>query len=264
MQKVALVTGASSGIGEATARRLSADGMAVVLVARRREALERLAASLPGPSAIAAHDVTGDTAPKDCIAAAIDRFGRLDCLVNNAGIGSPKPLHKTSDEEFDLFLNVHLRATFRFCREALGVMKEGASIVNIASTVARIGGLHSSAYSAAKAGIVGLSLHMAAEYGPRSIRTNVVSPGIVETDMVIEAWESEHFRRLNFEQTPLPYTCKPEHVADTIAFLCSDAAAYVNGQDIAVDGGWSTTKYLSREALNAKRVPKASPNDTPA
>jgi meso-butanediol dehydrogenase/(S,S)-butanediol dehydrogenase/diacetyl reductase len=256
IQKVALITGASSGIGAATASVLSSRGFALVLVARRAEALEAVAASLPGPSVVVAMDVTRMEAPGASIKAAMARFGRLDCLVNNAGIGSPKPLHKTSDEEFDLFIDVHLRATFRFCREALTVMTAGGSIVNLASTVASIGGLHCSAYSAAKAGVIGLTLHMAAEYGPRSIRSNVVSPGITQTDMVMAAWNSEHFRRLNFEQTPLPRVCKPEDVANTIAFLCSDDSAMMNGQVLAVDGGWSTTKYLSREALTAKRTPE--------
>ncbi|HVW67489.1 MAG TPA: SDR family oxidoreductase, partial [Steroidobacteraceae bacterium] len=164
----------------------------------------------------------------------------------------PKPVHETSDEELDLFLNVHLRATFRYCRAALGVFKGDAAIVNIASTFALIGGMRGGAYSAAKAGVVGLTLHMAAQYGAQGVRSNVVAPGVLRTAMTEYAWDSERFKRMNFDMTPAPRPGTTEDVAGLVALLCSPAGAFINGQVIAVDGGWSSTKYLSDAVANAK------------
>ena len=184
----------------------------------------------------------------------MDRFGRLDILVNNAGKGRPFPVHETTDDVLDDFLDVLLRAPFRFCREALTVMGSGSAIVSVASTFAIVGGLRGGAYSAAKAGIVGLTKHMAAQYGAQGIRSNVVAPGVTETPMTAYNWETDFFRRMNFEMTPMNRTCTAEDVANAIVFLLSDEAGFINGQVLAVDGGWTTTKYLSQEALTAQRV----------
>lgn len=253
---VALVTGASGDLGRAIAVSLASQGVAIVGNGRRSDGLARLQASLPAdaPCAVIAQDVTADSAPDDAVALALERFGRLDYLVNNAGIGKPKPVHETVDTELDLFLNVHLRATFRFCRAALGAFRGDAAIVNIASTFAVIGGMRGGAYSAAKAGVVGLTLHMAAQYGAQGIRSNVVAPGVMHTAMTDHVWNNERFRRMNFEMTPAARPGTVADVAQLVAFLCSPAGGFINGQVIAVDGGWSASKYLSEEALGARRV----------
>ena len=255
-RSVALITGAGSGIGLATAVRLAEDGIAIVGTARSSASLDALKAALPDhhPLAVIAQDVTEADAPQRAVALAMERFGRLDFMVNNAGIGKPSPVHETDDALLDLFLGVHLRAPFRFCREALGVMGKGAAIVNIASSFALIGGLRGGAYSAAKSGIIGLTKHMAAQYGPLGIRSNVVAPGVIPTAMTEYAWESERFRRMNFEMTPMDRNGTPEDIANAIAFLLSSEAGFINGQVLAVDGGWTTTKYLSDDALGAVRV----------
>jgi len=255
-KKVAIVTGAGTGIGLATARLLAARGVAIVAVGRRAEPLNQLAAELKPKTEVLTVplDVTAKDASTTVVSSTIQRFGRLDYLVNNAGMGKPSPLHETTDEMLDLFLDVHLRAPFRFCREAIGVMKSGASIVNIASTFAILGGLRGGAYSAAKAGVVGLTKHMAAQYGAQGIRSNVVAPGVTETPMTAYNWENERFKRMNFEMTPMDRTCTAEDVGEAIVFLLSDAAGFINGQVLAVDGGWTTTKFLSEEALTAERV----------
>lgn len=255
VRKVAIVTGSGSGIGLATAAVLARRDVAVVAVGRRQEPLDALLEEF-GPERIAplSLDITGAEAPGRAVAAALDRFGRLDYLVNNAGKGRPFPVHETTDDVLDNFLDVLLRAPFRFCREALTVMGSGSAVVNVASSFAILGGLRGGAYSAAKAGIVGLTKHMAAQYGAQGIRSNVVAPGVTETPMTAYNWETDFFRRMNFEMTPMNRTCTAEDVANAIAFLLSDEAGFINGQVLAVDGGWTTTKYLSEEALTAQRV----------
>ena len=163
--KVALITGAGSGMGEATARQLvKEEGCAVVITGRREEPLRALEAELGKDVVeVVALDITADEAPKRLVQAAMDRFGRLDYLVNNAGIGKPTPVHETTDAIFDEFINILLRAPFRLCREALEVMGDGGSIVNVASTFAIVGGMRGGPYSAAKGGIDAMSRHMAAQ-----------------------------------------------------------------------------------------------------
>jgi NAD(P)-dependent dehydrogenase (short-subunit alcohol dehydrogenase family) len=255
---VAIVTGASGDFGFGIAKRLASNGIAILGCGRSVPGLERLKATLSKVSAVETiqQDVRESGAPEAAVALALDRFGRLDYLINNAGVGKPKPVHETSDEELDLFLDVHLKATFRYCRAALGAFRGSAAIVNVASTFAVIGGMRGGAYSASKAGVVGLTLHMAAQYGSQGVRSNVVAPGVIRTAMTEYAWASERFKRMNFEMTPAARPGTVEDVAELVGFLCSDAGSFINGQVIAVDGGWSSTKYLSEEALNAERVPQ--------
>jgi NAD(P)-dependent dehydrogenase (short-subunit alcohol dehydrogenase family) len=255
--KVALVTGAGSGMGEATTRQLvREEGCAVVVTGRREEPLRALEDELGKDMIeVVVADVTADDAPTRCVQAAIKRFGRLDYLVNNAGMGKPTPVHETTDEIYDAFLNVLLRAPFRFCREALEVMGDGASIVNVSSTFAVIGGMRGGPYSAAKGGLVALSKHMAAQYGPRGIRTNVVAPGVIETPMVEYAWSTlPRFARMNFDMTPLNRTGTSEDAAEAICFLLSDRARFITGQVLVLDGGWSSTKFLAEKVVNAVAV----------
>ena len=257
-QPVALITGASSGIGLATARTFLENGVHVVGVARDPAKLDNAAEGLTGlPARFApvALDVTADDSPARAVAQAIDTFGRLDHLVNNAGIGSPAPVHETDDDTLDQFLNIMLRAPFRLAREALTVFGDTATIVNVSSTYAILGGLRGGAYSAAKAGLNGLTLHMAAQYGAAGIRSNAVAPGVIPTPMTEHRLEVEAFRRMNHDMTPAARWGRVEDVAQAIWFLSSPASGWINGQVLAVDGGWTATKYLSEEALTAPREP---------
>lgn len=255
--QVAIITGAGSGIGLATAKQLYDAGMAIVGVGRDPGKLEALAQAIDDPERLATLpvDIAADEAPQAIVQLALERFGRIDFLINNAGLGSPKPLHETDDASLDQFLGVMLRAPFRLARDAIVHMQPGSGIVNVTSTFAVVGGRRGGAYSAAKGGLTSLTLHMACEYGAQGIRSNCVAPGVTVTDMVRGRLDDEGFRRMNTEMTPAPRLGTVEDVASTIAFLCSAGAAHINGQTIVVDGGWSTTKYLSPEAMNAQWVP---------
>jgi meso-butanediol dehydrogenase / (S,S)-butanediol dehydrogenase / diacetyl reductase len=249
--KVAIITGAGSGIGFETAKMLHSAGMAVVAVGRSADKLAALEGAINDPAGLVtvSVDITADDAPRKIVHTALDRFGRIDFLINNAGLGSPKPLDETDDAMLDEFLDVMLRAPFRLCREAIPHMQAGSGVVNVTSTYAMIGGRRGGAYSAAKGGLKSLTEHMACEYGPRGIRSNCVAPGVTMTEMVRSRFEDESFKRVNVETTPYPRISEVEDVASVIAFLCSPGGEMINGQSITVDGGWTKTKYLSPSAL---------------
>lgn len=251
--QVAIITGAGSGIGLETARTLHASGMGIVGVGRDPGKLGALEHAIADPARVAtiSVDVAADEAPGAIVQLALERFGRIDFLINNAGLGSPKPLDETDDAMLDMFLGVMLRAPFRLCREAIPHMGPGSGVVNVTSTFAMIGGKRGGAYSAAKGGLRSLTEHMACEYGPRGIRSNCVAPGVTMTDMVRHRFADETFKRVNVETTPYPRLAEAEDVARTIAFLCSPGGEMINGQTIVVDGGWARTKYLSPRALTS-------------
>ncbi|WP_428310553.1 SDR family NAD(P)-dependent oxidoreductase [Hydrocarboniphaga sp.] len=251
--QVAIVTGASSGIGFGTAVKLAGMGIAVVGVGRDAGKLAELEKAIARPELIAAVavDVTDDDAPRRIVEAAMSRFGRIDFLVNNAGAGSPKPLHETDDAMLDGFLNLMLRAPFRLAREVIPLMKPGSAIINVTSTFAVIGGRRGGAYSAAKGGLNALTGHIACQYGALGIRSNNVAPGVTVTPMVQGRLDDPTFKRINVEMTPHTRLGEVEDIASTIAFLCSPGGSFINGQTIVVDGGWSSTKYLSQHALTS-------------
>jgi NAD(P)-dependent dehydrogenase (short-subunit alcohol dehydrogenase family) len=254
--KVAIITGAGSGIGLACTRALAAQGCAVLGVGRdaAKLALVHEAVGDAGRSAVLAQDVVAEDGPRRIVEKAMERWGRIDFLVNNAGMGSPKPLLETDDAQLDAILDLMLKAPFRLAREALPYMASGSAIISISSTYALVGGLRGGAYSAAKAGLWGMTSHIAAQYGPRGVRANVVAPGVIRTPMTEARFEDESFVRMNREMTPHVRLGEVGDVASTVAFLCSDGGSFINGQTIAVDGGWSTTKYLSDRALKARWI----------
>ena len=254
--QVAIITGAGSGIGLATAVKLHAMGMAVLGIGRDPAKLADMEAQLGGGDRIAslAIDITENTAPDAIATAAVERWGRIDFLINNAGVGRPKPVHETTDEDFDAIMGLMLRAPFRLSRACLPHMPQGSAIINITSTFALLGGLRGGAYSAAKAGLTGLTQHMACQYGAEGIRANCVAPGVTPTPMTEGRYEDEMFQKMNNHMTPHYRLATVDDVAGTIAFLCSPAGEFINGQTIAVDGGWTSTKYLSDFARTSKWV----------
>jgi NAD(P)-dependent dehydrogenase (short-subunit alcohol dehydrogenase family) len=247
-RRVALVTGAAQGIGQAIALRFLRDGVAVVATDVKGAGLADTARQSNSPDLIHTleQDVSGAEAPRQAVQAAIDRFGRLDYLVNNAGIGDASPLHQTDDAKLDRYLDINLRSVMRFSREAIAVMESGAAIVHIASIFGILGNPGSAPYSATKAALIGLAKQMAADYGPRGIRVNAVAPGIIDSPLTRDRLEkSARFRQLLVQATPFPRIGTPEDIAKAVRFLCSDEAAFVNGHTLVVDGGWSVTNYIA-------------------
>jgi len=256
--RVAIVTGASSGIGFGCAVKLAEAGMAVLGTGRDAARLAELEKAIGDPQRITtlAVDLTAHDAPAKIVALAVSRWSRIDFLINNAGVGSPKPLHETDDETLDYFLGLMLRAPFRLARDVLPHMKPGSAIINITSTFAIVGGLRGGAYSAAKGGMTALTRHIACQYGAQGIRCNAVAPGMTRTPMTDHRMRDEKFRRMNQEMTPHQRLGEVADIASTVAFLCSPGGSFINGQTIVVDGGWSSTKYLSEFALTAEWNPR--------
>lgn len=254
--QVAIVTGASSGIGLGCAMKLAEMGMAVLGTGRDRDRLAELESAVNDPDRVAtlAVDLTDDDAPRRIVSTAIERWGHIDFLINNAGVGSPKPLHETDDETLDYFLGLMLRAPFRLARDVLPHMAPGSAIINVTSTFAVVGGLRGGAYSAAKGGLTALTTHIACQYGASGIRCNAVAPGVTVTPMVEKRLEDERFRKINTEMTPHQRLGRVDDIASTVAFLCSPGGSFINGQTIVVDGGWSSTKYLSEFALESRWI----------
>ncbi|KIU14390.1 SDR family NAD(P)-dependent oxidoreductase [Mycolicibacterium llatzerense] len=254
--QIAIVTGASSGIGFGCATTLAAAEMAVLGTGRDEGRLANLQRINPERIATLAVNLTDDDAPSRIVEAALSRWGRVDFLVNNAGVGSPKPLHETDDEALDYALGLMLRAPFRLAREVIPHLAPGSAIINVTSTFAVVGGLRGGAYSAAKGGLTALTTHIACQYGAQGIRCNAVAPGVTVTPMVAHRLEDERFRKINVEMTPHQRLGRVDDIAGTVAFLCSEAGSFINGQTIVVDGGWSSTKYLSDHALDSEWVPR--------
>jgi NAD(P)-dependent dehydrogenase (short-subunit alcohol dehydrogenase family) len=253
--KVAIVTGAAGGIGEAIVHRLGEKGVKVLGTGRTASKLEALKDKLGDgiEFAYVAADVTEEDAPKQIVDAAISKFGRLDIVVNNAGSFNFGPVHETTDAMLDEVLAISMRAPFRLCREAVAHVGKGGSFLFIGSTWGIYGTPGGGAYSVVKAGQIGLTQTMAAEYGRKGIRTNYIAPSVVRTEMTEAYWETDYFQRVNQELTPIDRDCVTDDIGHMAAFLCSDEAGFVNGQTIAVDGGISTTRYLAPEAAFAER-----------
>ena len=245
LTRVAIVTGAAGGIGRATVTRLLAARYAVLAVDRDAKGLELLFGTQDGVTSVA-QDITFPSAASAIIALALQRYGRVDALINNAGIGAAKSVDKTTDEELDTFLDVNLKGAFRLSREVLNVLPAGGCIVNVSSTFGLIGFPDSSSYAVTKSALLGLTRQMAVDFGPRGIRVNAVAPGLISSPLTRERISTDHlYRDLLVRGTPFPRIGETTDIANAINFLCSEDAAFINGHILTVDGGWSATRYLA-------------------
>jgi len=239
--KIAVITGGSTGIGLATAHRFIEDGAQVVITARNKEALDAAVAQL-GDGATGIHgDVANLEDLERLFAQVQEQFGRVDVLFANAGIAPFVPFEAVTEEHFDSLFNINVRGLFFTVQKALPLLPEGASVILNASVVAQSGLPNTSIYSATKAAVRSLGRTLAAELSPRGIRVNVVSPGLIETPLVgklgLSKEELEAFGAQIVQQTPLGRPGKPQEIAATAAFLASDEASYFTGADLVADGG---------------------------
>jgi 3-oxoacyl-[acyl-carrier protein] reductase len=238
--RVAVVTGGSRGIGAATAGLLAEDGAAVVVSGRDAERLERAVKDLEGGGA-SVMGVVADAARREDAERLVDtakqRFGRLDVLVNNAGITHDGLLVRMKDEDWDRVMDVNLRGAFFMMRAATKVMmrQKAGRIINIASTAGAMGNAGQVNYSAAKAGLIGLTKAAARELAHWSILVNAVAPGLIETDMT--AVVPAPARQALLSQVPLGRIGSAREVAEVVRFLAGDGATYVTGQVFHVNGG---------------------------
>jgi meso-butanediol dehydrogenase / (S,S)-butanediol dehydrogenase / diacetyl reductase len=248
--KVAVVTGASSGIGRAVAELFLAEGAKVVAVGRSRDKLDTLAKELDAGTDLALHpaDLSDDGQAKAVIDAAKDTFGGLDVLVNNAGVGysyqevrpaSMNTLAETPVEDWDHVMGINLGSVVNCSRHAIPAMLErgGGSIVNVASILGLVGNPDAHAYTTAKGAIINLTRSLSTAYAKQNIRANTVAPGYIETPMVaayVDYLNSEEYR---YQWNPTGRTGKPMEIANGVLFLASDEASYCNGSVLTIDGG---------------------------
>ena len=239
--KIALVTGGSRGIGRAIALRLAEEGAKVAInYAGNQTAAEEVKAIIEqhgGTAMIVQTDVSDSAAAAEMVARVHEELGGLDILVNNAGITRDTLLLRMKDEDFDAVINTNLKGIYACTKAAAKFMTKQRSgrIVNLSSVVGEIGNIGQTNYAAAKAGVIGFSKAAAKELAARHVTVNVVAPGFIDTDMTAVLKDS--IREKLIEGIPLGALGKPEHVADAVLFLVSDAASYITGQVLNVDGG---------------------------
>ncbi len=237
-KRVALVTGASRGIGKAIAQQLADDGFVVVGTATSVEGANRIDSWLsPLGGAGMALNVTDADSVAALMAATNERFGAPTVLVNNAGITRDNLLMRMKDDEWHSVIDTNLNAVFRVSKACLRGMTKArfGRIISISSVVGSMGNPGQSNYAATKAGVEGFTRALAKELGSRAITVNAVAPGFIDTDMTAEL--SEQQRELMLGQIPLARLGQAEEVGATVAFLCSDAASYITGETIHVNGG---------------------------
>jgi gluconate 5-dehydrogenase len=239
--RVALVTGASRGLGLAMARALKDNGAHVIINSRDAAVLSTVAQSI-GAQAMA-FDVTSTAASREAIQRIVEEHGRLDILVNNAGIQHRQALVDWEDSDFDRVINVNLTSCFRLARDAARIMlpRKFGRIINVGSVAAILGRPTIHAYVAAKAGLHGLTRSMAAELGRHGITINALAPGYFATELNTALLNDEAFTNWVEARTPAGRWAKPEELGGAVVFLASNAAAYVNGHVLAVDGGLSVS-----------------------
>ena len=244
VDRVAVVTGSARGIGAATAKRFADEGAKVAVLDLDQESAAATASGLGAADAVGiACDVADAASVEAAVAAVVERFGKVDVLVNNAGVTRDNLLFKMTEDDWDAVMNVHLRGSFLMSREVQKhmVAQKYGKILNL-SSVSALGNRGQANYSAAKMGLQGFTRTLALELGPFGINVNAIAPGFIVTDMTDDTArrvgvEPEDFRKAAADATPVRRVGMPTDIAATAAFLCSDEASFITGQTLYVDGG---------------------------
>jgi NAD(P)-dependent dehydrogenase (short-subunit alcohol dehydrogenase family) len=260
--KTAVVTGGSKGLGRTIAGRLAAEGAEVLIAGRTEADLERAVAEIEAEGGKAWYR-RGDVAEAEFCAALVDaaleRWGRVDVLVNNAGVFDEAPFLEIEEKNWDFVLDVMLKAPFLLSRRAAPSMIErgGGAIVHLASIDGHAVDGPFTSYSVAKAGLLQLSKNLAVELGPQGVRSNTVSPGWALTPMVEAATDTAELERMkgDFERVPLRRLVRPEEVAAAVCFLASEEASGITGTDLVVDGGTIADLYILPTLEAGKQPP---------
>ncbi len=238
--RVALVTGASQGIGHACALALARHGASVALAARNQQKLDELAQQIiasGGKAASFAMDVADEEQIKAGIKAAITHFGKIDILVNNAGITKDQLVMRMKRADWDAVLNTNLTSAYLCTQQVVGSMlkQRWGRVINITSVFGQMGQAGQANYASSKAGLIGLTMALARELASRNITCNAVAPGFIETSMT--AVLSEEFKQNAVKQIPLGRVGTPDDIANAVSFLASDEASYITGHVLNVNGG---------------------------
>ena len=236
---VAIVTGAGSGIGAATARTLAARGDSVVCADVVEDAARATASQLKNAIAVRV-DVADETSCDEMVAAAVAKFGRLDGIATCAGIESHGAAHEMSEKDFDRIIDVNLKGTWLSARAAARwiIANQGrGTVVMIGSINSIVANPGAAAYCASKGGVLMLGRTLALDWAPHRIRVNIVGPGVVDTPMSAKSLADPAKRAKMMEKTPLGRPCSPDEIASVIAFLMSDASSFMTGAYVPVDGG---------------------------
>ncbi len=245
--RTVIVTGSSSGIGEAIARRFASEGANIVLNSRSREDLEKVAADLDDArTLIVDGDVSSADFAKEIVAKTVERFGGLDCLVNNAGTAAAGPLAEASDGDIDTVIDINVKGTLYLCRAAIPHLARsdapgGGSIVNTSSVSGTGGDWTMPIYNASKGAVTNLTRALALQLGGQGIRVNAVCPSLTRTEMSDGIREKPALMDAFLQRIPLGRPGEPEDVAAVVAFLASEDARFVTGANLPVDGGVSAS-----------------------
>lgn len=245
--RTVIITGSSTGIGEAIARRFASEGANVVLNSRSRDDLEKVAADLDDDrTLIVDGDISDADFAKTLVAKAVDRFGGLDCLVNNAGTATAGPLAEASDDDIDKVIDINVKGTMYACRAAIAHLAKsdapgGGSIVNTSSVSGTGGDWTMPIYNASKGAVTNLTRALALQLGAQGIRANAVCPSMTKTDMSEGIRENDDLLEAFLQRIPLGRPGEPDDVAAVVAFLASEDARFVTGANLPVDGGVSAS-----------------------
>jgi meso-butanediol dehydrogenase/(S,S)-butanediol dehydrogenase/diacetyl reductase len=238
--KIAIVTGGSSGIGKAIAEKFVAEGAEVVIANRTREDGEAVAEELGDSCTYEQTDVREYEQVEALVEFTVEEFGRLDVMVNNAGIGSVNPVGEMELAEWEDVTTTDLDGVVYGTKAALPHLEAtDGCVVNNASIYGLVGGKGAAAYSAAKGGVVNFTEQVAIDYADEGVRVNCICPGFVETPMTEDLLETERFYNYVVENTPMDRPAQPEEIAPLVAFLASDEAGYITGANVPIDGGWT-------------------------